>query len=232
MRQLLKLTPTRRDDAANILAAHEEIRGTIELKTIGGAVGKDDAAMLGGVLDLRDLKVLDIMVHRTKMQTIDVGQSPQKVIEAITNGPYTRVPLWRDEPENIVGVLHTKDLLVALASVNWDLTKIDIAGVAAAPWFVPDSTSVADQLWRQRQHLPEQHCNVCYQNYYAYGLHIVRARSEQCRDSNFPRPSDYKCTRSYSSRIWQCGDDNQSPGWWANHRRDAQQPSADQRALC
>ena len=146
VRQLLKLTPTRRDDAANILAAHEEIRGTIELKTIGGAVGKDDAAMLGGVLDLRDLKVLDIMVHRTKMQTIDVGQSPQKVIEAITNSPYTRVPLWRDEPENIVGVLHTKDLLVALASVNWDLTKIDIAGVAAAPWFVPDSTSVADQL--------------------------------------------------------------------------------------
>ena len=75
MRLILKLTPTKRDDAANILAAHEEIRGTIELKTIGGAVAKGDAAMLGGVLDLRSLQVLDIMVHRTKMQTIDIDDA-------------------------------------------------------------------------------------------------------------------------------------------------------------
>ena len=146
VRQLLRLTPTKRDDAANILAAHEEIRGTIELKTIGGAVGKDDAAMLGGVLDLRGLRVLDIMVHRTKMQTINIAEPPPKVIDEITQSQYTRVPLWRDEPENIVGVLHTKDLLVALARAGWDVTKIDIAGVAAPPWFVPDTTSVADQL--------------------------------------------------------------------------------------
>jgi Mg2+/Co2+ transporter CorB len=146
VRQLLRLTPSKRDDAANILAAHEEIRGTIELKTIGGAVDKDDAAMLGGVLDLRGLRVLDIMVHRTKMQTINIAEPPPKVIEAITQSQYTRVPLWRDEPENIVGVLHTKDLLVALARSGWDVTKIDIAGVAAPPWFVPDTTSVADQL--------------------------------------------------------------------------------------
>jgi Mg2+/Co2+ transporter CorB len=146
VRQLLRLTPSKRDDAANILAAHEEIRGTIELQTIGGAVDKDDAAMLGGVLDLRGLRVLDIMVHRTKMQTINIAEPPPKVIEAITQSQYTRVPLWRDEPENIVGVLHTKDLLVALARSGWDVTKIDIAGVAAPPWFVPDTTSVADQL--------------------------------------------------------------------------------------
>jgi Mg2+/Co2+ transporter CorB len=146
VRQLLKLTPSKRDDAANILAAHEEIRGTIELKTIGGAVGKADAAMLGGVLDLRDLKVLDIMVHRTKMQTINIDEPPQRVIDAITKSPFTRVPLWKDEPENIVGVLHTRDLLVALASAGWEVKGIDIAAVAAQPWFVPDTTSVADQL--------------------------------------------------------------------------------------
>ena len=102
--------------------------------------------MLGGVLDLRGLRVLDIMVHRTKMQTINIAEPPPKVIDEITQSQYTRVPLWRDEPENIVGVLHTKDLLVALARAGWDVTKIDIAGVAAPPWFVPDTTSVADQL--------------------------------------------------------------------------------------
>jgi Mg2+/Co2+ transporter CorB len=146
VRQILKLTPTTRDDAANILAAHEEIRGTIQLKTIGGAVAKGDAAMLGGVLDLRSLQVLDIMVHRTKMQTIDIDDEPQKVVDEVLKSQYTRIPLWKDEPDNIVGVLHTKDLLVALSRVSWEVSKLDVTGLAAQPWFVPDTTSVTDQL--------------------------------------------------------------------------------------
>ena len=146
VRLILKLTPTKRDDAANILAAHEEIRGTIELKTIGGAVAKDDAAMLGGVLDLRSLQVLDIMVHRTKMQTIDIDDGPQKVVDEVLKSQHTRIPLWKDEPDNIVGVLHTKDLLVALSRVAWDVSKLDMTSLAAQPWFVPDTTSVTDQL--------------------------------------------------------------------------------------
>jgi Mg2+/Co2+ transporter CorB len=146
VRLVLKLTPTSRDDAANILAAHEEIRGTIELKTIGGAVAKGDAAMLGGVLDLRSLQVLDIMVHRTKMQTIDIDDPPQKVVDEVLKSQHTRIPLWKDEPDNIVGVLHTKDLLVALSRIGWDVARLDVQGLAAQPWFVPDTTSVADQL--------------------------------------------------------------------------------------
>jgi Mg2+/Co2+ transporter CorB len=146
VRWILAITPTRLDDAANILAAHEEIRGTIELKTIGGAVAKGDAAMLGGVLDLKDLQVLDIMVHRTKMQTINIDDPPQKIIEEVLKSQYTRVPMWKDGPENIVGVLHSKDLLAALSNAGWDAGKLDVASVTVPPWFVPDTTSVGDQL--------------------------------------------------------------------------------------
>lgn len=146
VRLILQLTPSKEDDAANILAAHEEIRGTIELKTIGGAVAKGDAAMLGGVLDLGDLQVLDIMVHRTKMQTIDIDDPVAKVVEEVIRSPYTRLPLWKDEPENIVGVLHTKDLLKELARQGWDPEKLDIAECVSEPWFVPDTTSLRDQL--------------------------------------------------------------------------------------
>jgi Mg2+/Co2+ transporter CorB len=146
VRTILQLTPSKRDDAANILAAHEEIRGTIELQTIGGAVAKGDAAMLGGVLDLRSLQVLDIMVHRTKMQTINIDDSPEKVVDEVLKSQHTRIPLWKDEPDDIVGVVHTKDLLVALAHAGWDVSKLDVKGLAAQPWFVPDTTSVADQL--------------------------------------------------------------------------------------
>jgi Mg2+/Co2+ transporter CorB len=104
------------------------------------------AASLASVLDLRSLQVLDIMVHRTKMQTIDIDDGPQKVVDEVLKSQHTRIPLWKDEPDNIVGVLHTKDLLVALSRVAWDVSKLDMTSLAAQPWFVPDTTSVTDQL--------------------------------------------------------------------------------------
>jgi Mg2+/Co2+ transporter CorB len=146
VRQLLKMTPGKSDDDANILAAHEEIRGTIDLQAKEGTVAKGDANMLGGVLDLRDLEVADIMVHRTKMETIDADDPPSKILEELLKSQYTRAPVWRDEPENIVGVLHTKDLLAALSRSGWDPSKLDIMSFATEPWFVPDGTSVKDQL--------------------------------------------------------------------------------------
>jgi Mg2+/Co2+ transporter CorB len=146
VRQLLKLTPGKADDEANILAAHEEIRGTIELQTKEGTVARHDADMLGGVLDLRDLQVSDIMVHRTKMETIDADEPPQKIVDDLLRTQYTRVPVWKDEPENIVGVLHTKDLFSALGRSGWDVSKLDIMSFAVEPWFVPDTTPLKAQL--------------------------------------------------------------------------------------
>ncbi len=146
VRLFLKLTPSKEDDAANILAAHEEIRGTIDLQAKEGTVLKHDAEMLGGVLDLRDLQVADIMIHRTKMETLDAESDPQDIIDEILRSQYTRMPLWKEEPENIVAVLHTKDLLTALGRVGWDVAKLDIMSFAQEPWFVPDTTSLKTQL--------------------------------------------------------------------------------------
>jgi Mg2+/Co2+ transporter CorB len=146
VRWILKLTPSREDDAANILAAHEELRGTIELQRKEGAVARHDAQMLGGVLDLRDLQVLDIMVHRTKMEMVNADDPPGKIVDEVLKSQYTRVPVWKDEPENIVAVLHTKDLLSALGGAGWDVGKLDIMSFASPPWFVPDTTSLKDQL--------------------------------------------------------------------------------------
>lgn len=146
VRMLLKLTPSTLDDEANILAAHEEIRGAIELQTKEGAVARGDADMLGGVLDLRDLQVADIMVHRTKMETVNADDPPSKILDELLKTQYTRMPIWRDEPENIVGILHTKDLLSALGRAGWDVGKLDVMSFAGEPWFVPDTTSLKTQL--------------------------------------------------------------------------------------
>jgi len=143
---ILKMTPGTKDDDANILSAREEIRGTIELQTKEGAVAKGDAHMLGGVLDLGDLRVGDIMVHRTKMEMVNAEDSIHTIVNDVVKSQYTRVPVWRDEQENIVGILHTKDLLTALGEAQWDVHKLDVMGFASKPWFVPDTTTLKDQL--------------------------------------------------------------------------------------
>ncbi len=145
-RQILRLTPTERDDKSNILATHEEIRGTIKLGAKEGAVSRGDADMLGGVLDLKELQVADIMVHRTKMETLDIDGDPQTVIDAILESQYTRIPMWSEETENIVAVLHSKDLLEALGRAGWDVAKLDVKSFAQEPWFVPETTSLRTQL--------------------------------------------------------------------------------------
>ena len=143
--QIMRLTPQRNDDEANILA-HRELRGTIELSSREGVVDHGDAKRLGGVLDLRDLELDDLMQHRTEMDTINGSDPPEKIVADILRSPHTRLPVWRDEPDNIVGILNSKDVLAALGRNDWDVSKLDIDTIAMEPWFVPDTTSVPDQL--------------------------------------------------------------------------------------
>ncbi len=132
--------------AASVSSGAEELRGAVDLMHKEGSFEKLDRDMVGGILDLKDLTVLDVMVHRTKMVTIDVGDAPAKVVRDVLAAPYTRIPLWRDTPENIIGVLHGKDLLRALAAAGGDAARIDVASLALPAWFVPEATSLQDQL--------------------------------------------------------------------------------------
>ena len=123
-----------------------EIRGAVELGRQGGLIEKADQDRLGGVLDLDELDVSDIMVHRRAMKTLDVSNPPREILSQILNTPHSRIPLYRDEPENIIGVLNTKDLLQAIADKNGDFDAIDIEKIMREPWFVPDTTSLKEQL--------------------------------------------------------------------------------------
>lgn len=127
-------------------SAHEEIRGAIDLHHQEGAFVKSDRDMLGGILDLKELEVSDIMIHRTKMETINADDAPETIVKNVLSSHYTRLPLWRDSPENIIGVLHAKDLLRAIDQSETGTEGIEIEKIASAPWFVPDSTSLEDQL--------------------------------------------------------------------------------------
>jgi len=130
----------------SILAPREELRGAVDLLHRAGIVEKFDRDMMGGVLDLRELTVSDVMVHRTKMIMLDADDPPQATVDAVLAAPVTRLPVWRGAPDNIVGVLHAKDLLRALHAAGGDATKIDLVALATPPWFVPDTTPLYEQL--------------------------------------------------------------------------------------
>jgi Mg2+/Co2+ transporter CorB len=146
VRALLRPFGIRVGEGQPVLSAHEELRGTVDLLHHEGGVEKLDRDMFGGILDLRELDISDVMIHRTNMITLKVDDPPAEVVNAVIASPVTRIPLWRDNPENIVGVLHVKDLLRALHAVDGDAAKVDIAALMTPPWFVPDTRPVSEQL--------------------------------------------------------------------------------------
>jgi Mg2+/Co2+ transporter CorB len=129
-----------------LLPGHERLRGAVDLLHREGSVEKQDRDMLGGLLDLADLTVADVMIHRTEVITADVGEPPEKVVEVVLKELVTRVPLWRGTPENIVGILHVKDLLRAIQAVGGDPRKVDIMALARPAWFVPEIRPLTEQL--------------------------------------------------------------------------------------
>jgi Mg2+/Co2+ transporter CorB len=146
IRWLLGFVGIRVGENQPILSAHEELRGAVDLLHREGGVEKQDRDMLGGLLDLRELEVSDVMLHRTNMVTLNADDPPEEILRAVLAAPVTRLPLWRNSPENIVGVLHAKDLLRAIQAAGGDVSRVDVKEIASPPWFVPDTTPLAEQL--------------------------------------------------------------------------------------
>jgi len=107
---------------------------------------REDRNRLGALFELEELEVSDVMVHRTNMRSVNADDPPEMVVREILQSPHTRMPLWKGSLDNIVGVLHAKDLLRALNEVGNDFSRIDVTKIASKPWFVPDTTTLQEQL--------------------------------------------------------------------------------------
>jgi Mg2+/Co2+ transporter CorB len=146
VRSLVAPLGVRIGESQPILSAQEELRGTIDLLHREGGVEKQHRDMFGGVLDLQELQVSDVMIHRTEMITVCADHPPEEAVKEILSAPVTRIPLWSGKPENIVGVLHVKNLLKALQEANGDAAKVDLLSICRPPWFVPTVRPLIEQL--------------------------------------------------------------------------------------
>ncbi|MEZ5832160.1 MAG: HlyC/CorC family transporter [Dongiaceae bacterium] len=124
----------------------EELRGAIDLHSESAEEIREAGAMLHSILDLDEVPVSDIMIHRRNVTMIDADLPPEEIVKQILASPHTRIPLWRKEPDNIIGVLHAKGLLRALHNNGWRLQGIDMVSLSAKPWFIPEGTTLLKQL--------------------------------------------------------------------------------------
>jgi Mg2+/Co2+ transporter CorB len=124
----------------------EELRGAIDLHEGSDPDIRQERQMLRSILDLDDVEVEEIMAHRRNVTLIDIAGPPGAIVEQALASPYTRIPLYRDDPDNIVGVLHAKALLRELHARGGQMEDLDILLLAAKPWFIPETTTLLDQL--------------------------------------------------------------------------------------
>ncbi|SDN32595.1 Mg2+ and Co2+ transporter CorB, contains DUF21, CBS pair, and CorC-HlyC domains [Lutimaribacter pacificus] len=162
VRGVLRIFGVRTDPDSQILAVREEIAGALYLGHSEGVVEKEDRDRILGALDLGERAVEEIMLHRSNIEMIDADRDPEELLRQCLESPHTRLPVYKDDPDNIVGVVHAKDLLRAMYKLMFGpdastrgLADFNILDVAMPPYFVPDTTTLDDQMrqfLRRRTH--------------------------------------------------------------------------------
>ncbi|MBR9649952.1 HlyC/CorC family transporter [Thalassovita aquimarina] len=162
VRLILRVFGVRTDPDSQILAVREEIAGALQLGHSEGVVEKEDRDRILGALDLGDRAVEEIMLHRSQIEMIDADSDPLQILAQCVESNHTRLPLYQGDPDNIVGVVHAKDLLrdihkllLAPEASPEALKNFKISDVAMPPYFVPDTTTLDDQMrqfLRRRTH--------------------------------------------------------------------------------
>lgn len=153
VRLVLRLFGVRIEPGRSVLSIRDEIIGTLSLGESEGVFEKEDRDRLIGALDLGDRTVEEIMRHRSSIEMIDADSAPEAILSQALESQHTRLPVFKDDPENIIGVVHAKDLLRAVHAAlgaaqpeRESLRGFDIMQVARKPYFVPETTTLDDQM--------------------------------------------------------------------------------------
>jgi magnesium and cobalt exporter, CNNM family len=150
VRGILWLFGVRTDPTSQILAVREEIAGAISLGHAEGAVEKEDRDRLLGALDLGERTVEEIMLHRSQIEMVDADLPARSILQQCLNSPHTRLPIYRENVENIIGVIHAKDLSRAMYEAQSSgpdgIDSFNLLDVAMSPYFVPETTTLDDQM--------------------------------------------------------------------------------------
>jgi len=153
VRGVLTACGVRTEAGGHVLSVHDEIAGAIALGHSSGAMEKEARDRLLGALHLADRAVSEVMLHRSQIEMVDADRPPEKIIAQVLASPHTRLPIFRGNDENILGVIHAKELLRAMDRLlraqggDWGkLSGLDALEVAMPPYFIPETTPLDEQM--------------------------------------------------------------------------------------
>ena len=146
-----------------MLSANDELRGAIDLHHKEDRLDKESRDLIRGALELDEIRIEEVMIHRKSVEMIDANAPVEDNIEKSLQSVFTRIPIFRDDPDNIIGVLHAKDLSRTLWDNGGEKSKIDIAAIARTPYFVPETTTLSEQLDMFR--LKQEHFAIVVDEY-------------------------------------------------------------------
>jgi Mg2+/Co2+ transporter CorB len=127
-------------------SAEDEIRGAIAMHHQEGRVVKQDKDMLGSILDLRNTHINEVMVHRMDLYSINIDDPANEILDKLIASTHSRVPVWQDNTDNIIGIIHVRDLITQLSNDQINIDNFDFKQLMREPWFIPDTTSLFDQM--------------------------------------------------------------------------------------
>lgn len=151
---LIKFLPQTDLKINSVDSVKAEIRGTLLLPSNDVAI-RQEKGMLKSVLELGDVTIEDIMVHRSHLVSLNVNMSLPEIFEFLSRSPYSRIPLWKGEPDNVIGILHAKALLKLMNAYYRGKVKVSVSDYLTKPWFVLNTTTLLDQLHafkKRREH--------------------------------------------------------------------------------
>ncbi len=134
------------DTDASAWTAADEIKGAVDLHLQEGGVAKRARDQIYGVLEIGELSIEDVMIHRRNISMVDINLSPELIIKEVLASGHSRIPLYNGDPDDVIGILHAKDLLKSLARLDGDLNSLNMKKISREAWFVPETTSVVKQL--------------------------------------------------------------------------------------
>ncbi len=147
----------------------EELKGVIDMHN-GPKNSHQERVMLKSILDLNQVNVDEIMIHRKHVMMLDAAEPVEAIIQKMLSSPYTRVPVWSGEKENIIGVLHSKTFLKELRNhqhvIEGEIEKGRILELSQTPWFIPESKNLLEQL--QEFRLRREHFAIVVDEYGAF----------------------------------------------------------------
>ena len=134
------------DTKASAWTAADDIKGAVDLHLEEGGVAKRARDQIYGVLEIGELDVEDVMIHRKNVTMVDVNLPAAQIVKEVLETGHSRVPVYAEDQDNIIGVLHVKDILNAISKGSGEIDKLEAKKIMRDAWFVPETTSVVKQL--------------------------------------------------------------------------------------